>query len=149
MQCDTHQMDFVYSSANFPRTREHWEGSKVCWWTLARCYVYHTNRYGLANLKHPQLSMEPQNRREPDEYRSSINTRSAIIKVRLLFNDSTSQRMEKDHLTKLAPASQWGALYSIILLPLRIRGCRSASRCSNATRLWNLKHPILKAFSKH
>jgi hypothetical protein len=32
--------------------------------------------------------------------------RSAIIKVKLLFNDSTSQRMEKEHLTKFAPASQ-------------------------------------------
>jgi hypothetical protein len=30
----------------------------------------------------------------------------AIIKVKLLFNGSTSQRMEKEHLTKLAPASQ-------------------------------------------
>jgi hypothetical protein len=54
--------------------------------------------------------MEPQNRREPDDYRSSINTRStrkfAIIKVKLLFNGSTLQRMEKEHLTKLAPASQ-------------------------------------------
>ena len=60
----------------------------------------------LANLKHPQSSMEPQNRREPDDYRSSVNTRYAIIKVKLLFNGSTSQRMEKEHLTKLAPASQ-------------------------------------------
>ena len=50
--------------------------------------------------------MEPLNRREPDDYRSSINTRSArrsaIIKVKLLFNGSTSQRMEKEHLAKLA-----------------------------------------------
>jgi hypothetical protein len=50
--------------------------------------------------------MEPQNRRELDDYRSSINTRSAIIKVKLLFNGSTSQRMEKEHLAKLALASQ-------------------------------------------
>ena len=54
--------------------------------------------------------MEPQNKREPDDYRSSVNTRfankSAIIKVKLLFNGSTTQRMEKEHLTKLAPASQ-------------------------------------------
>ena len=64
----------------------------------------------LAKLKHPQSSMEPQNRREPDDYRSSINTRcvrrSAIIKVKLLFNGGTSQMMEKEHLTKLALASQ-------------------------------------------
>ena len=62
----------------------------------------------LANLKHPQSSMEPLNRREPNDYRSSVNTRlarrSAIIKVKLLFNGSTSQRMEKEHLAKLAPA---------------------------------------------
>jgi hypothetical protein len=32
--------------------------------------------------------------------------RSAIIKVKLLFNGSTSQRMEKEHLIKLAPTSQ-------------------------------------------
>jgi hypothetical protein len=32
--------------------------------------------------------------------------RFAIIKVKLLFNDNTSQRMEKEHLAKLAPASQ-------------------------------------------
>jgi len=54
--------------------------------------------------------MEPVNRREPDDYRSSINTRYArryaIIKVKLLFNCNTSQRMEKEHLAKLAPASQ-------------------------------------------
>jgi Trp operon repressor len=31
--------------------------------------------------------------------------RSVIIKVKLLFNGSTSQRMEKEHLTKLALAS--------------------------------------------
>ena len=59
----------------------------------------------LANLKHPQSSIEPPNRREPDDYRSSVNTRSAIIKVKLLFSGSTSQRMEKEHLTKLTPAS--------------------------------------------
>ena len=62
-----------------------------------------------ANLKHPQLSMEPLNRREPDDYRSSVNTRSArrfvIIKVKLLFSGSTSPRMVKEHLTKLAPTS--------------------------------------------
>jgi hypothetical protein len=57
--------------------------------------------------------------------------------------------MEKEHLAKLAPVSQWGALYSIILLPLRIEGCKSASRSWKARRLWNLKHLILKAFSKH
>jgi hypothetical protein len=73
--------------------------------------------------------MEPLNRIEPDDHSSSINTRSAIIKVRLLFSGSTSPRMEKEHLAKLAPASQWGSLYSIILLPLSIEGCRSASRC--------------------
>ena len=105
----------------------------------------------LTNLKHPQSSMEPLNRREPDDYRSSVNTRfankSAIIKVKLLFNGSTSQRMEKEHLAKLAPTSQWGALYSIIFLPPRVEGCISAS--SKGARLWNLKHPILKAFSKH
>jgi len=54
--------------------------------------------------------MDPLNRREPDDYRSSVNTRSArrsaIIKVKLLFNGSTTQRMEKEHLVKLAPASQ-------------------------------------------
>ena len=60
----------------------------------------------LTNLKHPQSSMEPLNRREPDDYRSSINTRSAIIKVKLLFSGSTSLRMEKEHLAKLTPASQ-------------------------------------------
>jgi len=64
----------------------------------------------LANLKHPQSSMEPLNRREPDDYRSSINTRSArrsaIIKVKLLFSGSTSPRMEKEHLAKLSHASQ-------------------------------------------
>jgi hypothetical protein len=53
--------------------------------------------------------MEPQNTREPDDYRSFINARSArrsaIIKVKLLFNSSTLQRIEKEHLTKLAPAS--------------------------------------------
>jgi hypothetical protein len=32
--------------------------------------------------------------------------RSAIIKVKLLFNGNTSQRMEKAHLAKLALASQ-------------------------------------------
>jgi hypothetical protein len=64
------------------------------------------NNEHLANSKHPQSSTEPLNRREPDDCRSSINTRSAIIKVKLLFNSSTSQRMEKEHLTKLAPASQ-------------------------------------------
>jgi hypothetical protein len=54
--------------------------------------------------------MKPLNRREPDDYRSSINTRSArrsaIIKVKVLFSGSTSPRMEKEHLAKLAPASQ-------------------------------------------
>jgi hypothetical protein len=60
----------------------------------------------LANLKHPQSSMVPQNRKEPDDCRSLLLTRSAIIKVKLLFNDSTSQRMEKEHLAKLAPVSQ-------------------------------------------
>ena len=63
----------------------------------------------LTNLKHTQSSMEPLNKRELDDYRSSINTRSArrstIIKVKLLFSGSTSLRMEKEHLTKLAPAS--------------------------------------------
>ena len=63
----------------------------------------------LANLKHPQSSMEPLYRREPDDYRSSVNTRSArrsaIIKVKLLFSGSTSPRMEKEHLAKLVPAS--------------------------------------------
>ena len=62
----------------------------------------------LANLKHPQSSMEPLNRREPNDYRSSVNTRSArssiINKVKLLFNGSTLQRMEKEHLAKLALA---------------------------------------------
>ena len=33
----------------------------------------------LANLKHPKSSMEPLNRREPDDYRSSVNTRFATI----------------------------------------------------------------------
>ena len=33
----------------------------------------------LTNLKHPQSSMEPLNRREPDDYRSSVNTRFATI----------------------------------------------------------------------
>jgi hypothetical protein len=33
----------------------------------------------LANLKQPQSSMEPINRREPDDYRSSINIRFATI----------------------------------------------------------------------
>ena len=54
--------------------------------------------------------MKPLNRREPDDYRSSVNTRSArrfvIIDVKLLFSGSTSPRMEKEHLAKLAPASQ-------------------------------------------
>jgi hypothetical protein len=31
--------------------------------------------------------------------------RYAIIKVKLMFNGSTSQRIEKEHLAKLAPAS--------------------------------------------
>ena len=87
----------------------------------------------LTNIKHPQSSMEPLNRREPDDYRSSINTRSArryaIIKVKVLFSGSTSPSMEKEHLTKLAPTSQWGSLYSIILLPFSVKGCRSTSRC--------------------
>jgi hypothetical protein len=52
--------------------------------------------------------MEFLNRREPDDYRSSINTRSAIIKEKLMFSGSTSPRMEKEHLTKLTPTSQWG-----------------------------------------
>jgi hypothetical protein len=64
----------------------------------------------LVNLKHLQSSMEPLNRREPDDYRSSVNTRfarrSTIIKVKLLFSGSTSPRMEKEHLAKLAPTSQ-------------------------------------------
>ena len=64
----------------------------------------------LANLKHPQSSLEPLNRIELDDYRSFVNTRSArrsaIIKVKLLFSDSTSPRMEKEHLAKLAPTSQ-------------------------------------------
>jgi len=50
--------------------------------------------------------MEPLNRREPDDYRSSVNTRSirrsTIIWVKLLFNGSTSQRMENEQLAKLA-----------------------------------------------
>jgi hypothetical protein len=53
--------------------------------------------------------MEPLNRREPNDCRSFVNrrfVRSRIIKVKLLFNGSTSQRMEKAHLVKLAPASQ-------------------------------------------
>jgi len=54
--------------------------------------------------------MEPLNKRELDDYRSSVNTRSArrstIIKVKLLFSGSTSPRMEKEHLVKLAPISQ-------------------------------------------
>ena len=33
----------------------------------------------IANLKHPQSSMEPLNRRELDDYRSSVNTRFATI----------------------------------------------------------------------
>jgi hypothetical protein len=41
----------------------------------------------LTNLKHPKSSMEPVNRRESDDYRSSVNIRSArrsvIIKVKL------------------------------------------------------------------
>jgi hypothetical protein len=32
--------------------------------------------------------------------------RSAVIKVYLLFSDSTSPWMDKEHLTKLAPTSQ-------------------------------------------
>jgi hypothetical protein len=83
----------------------------------------------LANLKHPQLSMEFLNRRELDDYWSSVNTRSAIIKVKLLLSGNTSPRMEKEHLAKLTPTSQWGSLYSITLLPLSIEGCRSTSRC--------------------
>jgi hypothetical protein len=50
--------------------------------------------------------MEPLNRREPDDYRSFVNTRStrrsAIIKVKLLFSSSTFPRMKKEHLAKLA-----------------------------------------------
>jgi hypothetical protein len=60
----------------------------------------------LANLEHPQSNMEPLNRREPDDYKSSISIRSTIIKVKLLFSGSTSPRMEKEHLAKLALASQ-------------------------------------------
>jgi hypothetical protein len=63
----------------------------------------------LTNLKHPQSSMEPLKRRELDDYRSFVNTRSTrrstIIKVKLLFSGSTSPSMEKEHLAKLAPAS--------------------------------------------
>ena len=33
----------------------------------------------LANLKHPQSSMEPQNTREQNDYRSFVNTRFAMI----------------------------------------------------------------------
>ena len=33
----------------------------------------------LVNLKHPQSSIEPLNRIEPDDYRSSVNTRFAMI----------------------------------------------------------------------
>jgi hypothetical protein len=61
--------------------------------------------------------------------------RSAIIQVMLLFSGSTSLRMEKEHLAKLVPASQCGSLYSLTLLPLRVEGCRSASRCSREARL--------------
>jgi hypothetical protein len=50
--------------------------------------------------------MVPQNRKEPDDYISLLLTKSAIIKVKLLFNGSTSRRMEKEHLAKLAPVSQ-------------------------------------------
>jgi hypothetical protein len=53
--------------------------------------------------------MEPLNRREPDDYRSSVNTRfvrrSAIINVKFLFSGSTSPRIEKEHLAKHEPAS--------------------------------------------
>jgi hypothetical protein len=60
----------------------------------------------LANLKHPQSSMEPLNMRGPDDYRSSINTRSArrsaIFKFKLLFSGSTSPKIKKEHLTKLS-----------------------------------------------
>jgi hypothetical protein len=35
-----------------------------------------------------------------------LQERSAIIKVKVLFSGSTSPRMEKEHLAKLAPASQ-------------------------------------------
>jgi hypothetical protein len=49
--------------------------------------------------------------------------------VKLLFSGSSSPRMEKEHLAKLAPAFQWSSLYSIVLLPLSVEGCRSASRC--------------------
>ena len=63
------------------------------------------NNEHFTNLEHPQLSMEPLNKREPDNYRSSINTRSArryaIIKVMLLFSGSTSPRMEKEHLANM------------------------------------------------
>ena len=63
----------------------------------------------LTNLKHPQSTIRPLNRRELDDHGSSNNTRSArrstIIKVKLLFSGSTSPRMEKEHLEKLAPAS--------------------------------------------
>jgi hypothetical protein len=52
----------------------------------------------------------PLNRREPDDYRSSVNTRSVrrstIIKVKLMFSGSTTPRMEKEHLAKLAHVSQ-------------------------------------------
>ena len=57
-------------------------------------------------LEAPQSSMELVNKRELNDCRSYVNTRSIIIKVKLMFNDSTSQRMEKEHLTKLAPTSQ-------------------------------------------
>ena len=78
----------------------------------ARCNIKHPilKNEHLANLKHPQSSMDPLNKRELDDYRSSVNTRSArrfaIIKVKLLFSGSTSPRIEKKHLAKLAPASQ-------------------------------------------
>jgi hypothetical protein len=52
--------------------------------------------------------MDPLNMREPDDCRSSVtqDLQEDMQEDMLLFNGDTSQRMEKAHLTKLAPASQ-------------------------------------------
>ena len=56
------EWNFVYSSANFPRTREHGAPERAP-----------------RKLEAPQSSMEPLNRREPDDYRFYINTIFATV----------------------------------------------------------------------
>ena len=63
----------------------------------------------LHKLEAPPIKYGALNRREPNDCRSSVNTKSTrtyvIIKVKLLFSRSTSQRIEKEHPVKLVLAS--------------------------------------------